>query len=410
LSELRPRLVAAFGVVALIALAWVFSRDRRRFPLRAVGFGLALQLALALLLLRTAPGRAFFIGVSDAVAGIVAYTDEGVRFVFGPLRETGFSFALGVLPVIVFMGSLFGMLYHLGIVQQVVRFLARGLEKTMGTSGAESLSTVAEVFLGMTEAPLLVRPYLERMTESELFTVMTAGMATVAGSVLIAYAQMLGGDYAGHLVTASLLSAPAAVLVSKVMIPEREKPETLGRGSHLVPRTTVNLIDAAAEGGLAGLRLAAFIGGLLVAFVALVALANDALGWVGALVGAPGLTFQAILGVAFAPLAWLMGIPWAEAHTVGSLLGTKTVLNEFLAYRDLAALLEQGAISPRSAVVASYALCGFANFGSIAILIGGVGGMAPSRRPDLARLGMRAILSGTLSTCMAACFASALLP
>jgi CNT family concentrative nucleoside transporter len=348
--------------------------------------------------------------VSDAVSGIVAYTDQGVRFVFGPLRDVGFSFALGVLPVIVFMGSLFGMLYHLGIVQAVVRLLARGLERTMGTSGAESLSTVAEVFLGMTEAPLLVRPYLARMTESELFTVMTAGMATVAGSVLIAYAQMLGGEFGGHLVTASLLSAPAAVLVSKVMIPERGTPETLGHGGALVPRTTVNLIDAAAEGGLAGLRLAAFIGGLLVAFVALVALANDALGWLGGLAGAPGLTLQGVFGALFSPLAWLMGVPWDEARTVGGLLGTKTVLNEFLAYRELGVLVEQHAISPRSAVIASYALCGFANFGSIAILIGGVGGMAPSRRPDLARLGLRAILAGTLATCMAGCFASVLLP
>jgi CNT family concentrative nucleoside transporter len=404
------RLVAAFGIFALIGIAWAVSRDRRRFPLRVVAWGLGLQLALALLLLRTAPGRAFFVGVSDAVAGIVAYTDQGVRFVFGPLRDVGFSFALGVLPVIVFMGSLFGMLYHLGAVQGVVRLLARGLERTMGTSGAESLSTVAEVFLGMTEAPLLVRPYLARMTESELFTVMTAGMATVAGSVLIAYAQMLGGEFGGHLVTASLLSAPAAVLVSKVMIPERGVPETLGRGGSLVPRTTVNLIDAAAEGGLAGLRLAAFVGGLLVAFVALVALANDFVGWLGGFAGAPGLTLQGVLGVLFAPLAWLMGVPWAEARTVGALLGVKTVLNEFLAYRELGALVQQGALSPRSAVVASYALCGFANFGSIAILIGGVGGMAPTRRHDLARLGLRAILAGTLATCMAGCFASVLLP
>jgi CNT family concentrative nucleoside transporter len=404
------RVVAAFGIFALIGIAWAVSRDRRHFPRRAVAWGLGLQLALGLLLLRTAPGRAFFVGVSDAVSGIVAYTDQGVRFVFGPLRDVGFSFALGVLPVIVFMGSLFGMLYHLGLVQWVVRILARGLERTMGTSGAESLSTVAEVFLGMTEAPLLVRPYLARMTESELFTVMTAGMATVAGSVLIAYAQMLGGEFGGHLVTASLLSAPAAVLISKVMIPERGTPETLGHGSEIVPRTTVNLIDAAAEGGLAGLRLAAFIGALLVAFVALVALANDALGWLGGLAGVPGLTLQGVLGALFSPLAWLMGIPWDEARTVGGLLGTKTVLNEFIAYRELGALVAQQAISPRSAVIASYALCGFANFGSIAILIGGVGGMAPSRRPDLARLGLRAILAGTLATCMAGCFASVLLP
>jgi CNT family concentrative nucleoside transporter len=404
------RATAAFGLLALIGVAWLFSRHRRRFPWRVAGAGLALQLALGVLLLRTAPGKAFFVGVNDAVAAIVAYTDTGVRFVFGPLRETGFSFALGVLPVILFMGSLFGMLYHLGIVQAVVRLLARGLERTLGTSGAESLSTVAEVFLGMTEAPLLVRPYVERMTESELFTLMTAGMATVAGSVLIAYAQMLGGEFGGHLVTASLLSAPAAIVISKVMIPETGVPETLGRGGALVSRATVNLIDAAAEGGLAGLRLAAYVGGLLIVFVALVALVNDAVGWLGGLAGAPGLTLQAILGRLFAPLAWLMGIPWAEASRVGALLGVKTVLNEFIAYRELGELVQTGGISPRSAVIASYALCGFANFGSIAILIGGVGGMAPSRRGDLARLGLRSILAGTLATSMAACIASLLLP
>ena len=344
------------------------------------------------------------------MAAIVGYTDAGVRFVFGPLREVGFSFALGVLPIIVFMGSLFGVLYHLGIVQVVVRVLAKGLSRTLGTSGAESLSVVAEIFLGMTEAPLLVRPYVPRMTESELFTLMVAGMATVAGSVLIAYAQMLGGEFGGHLVTASLISAPAAILISKVMIPETGTPETFGPEGALVPRTTVNLIDAAAEGGLAGLRLAACVGGLLVAFVALVALANDAVGWLGSFAGAPELTLQTILGWLFAPLAWLMGIPWAEAPKVGALLGVKTVLNEFLAYRDLAELLRSGALSERSAVIASYALCGFANFGSIAILIGGVGGMAPTRRGDLARLGMRAILGGTLATCMAGCIASLLLP
>jgi len=409
-SDAVSRVIAAGGLLVLIGIAWAVSSDRRRFPWRVVGCGLALQLLLGVVLLRTAPGRAFFVGMSDAVAAIVAYTDEGVRFVFGPLRDVGFSFALGVLPIIVFMGSLFGVLYHLGIVQTLVRGLARGLSRSFGTSGAESLSVVAEIFLGMTEAPLLVRPYVARMTESELFTLMTAGMATVAGSVLIAYAQMLGGEFGGHLVTASLLSAPAAIVISKVMIPESGTPETLGRAGALVQRTTVNVIDAAAEGGLAGLRLAAYVGGLLVAFVALVALVNDGVGWLGRLGGAPELTLQTILGWLLSPLALLMGVPWSEAPRVGALLGVKTVLNEFIAYRELGELVRSEALSPRSAVIASYALCGFANFGSIAILIGGVGGMAPERRPDLARLGLRAILAGTLATCMAGCIASVLLP
>jgi concentrative nucleoside transporter, CNT family len=405
------RAVAALGLVALVGVAWLASRERRRFPVRIVVFGVGLQLALGVLLLRTVAGRAVFGAMNDAVAAIVAYTNAGVRFVFGPLVDVGFSFALGVLPVIVFMGSLFSMLYHVGVVQVVVRALARGLSRTLGTSGAESLSTVAEIFLGMTEAPLLVRPYIAKMTESELFTLMVAGMATVAGSVLIAYAQMLGGgDFGGHLLTASLIAAPAAIVVSKVMIPETGTPETLGREGAMVPRTTANLIDAAAEGGIAGLKLAATVGALLVAFVALVALANDAVGFVGGFFGAPELTLQAILGWLLAPLALAMGIPWEEARQVGALLGLKTVLNEFLAYQALGELVAQQAISSRSATIAAYALCGFANFGSIAILIGGVGSMAPTRRPDLARLGLRAILAGTLATCMAACVASLLLP
>jgi concentrative nucleoside transporter, CNT family len=404
------RAVAAFGLLALVGAAWAFSSDRRRFPWRVVASGLGLQLMLGLLLLRSAPGRLFFLGVNDAVAGVVGYTDAGVRFVFGPLRDVGFSFALGVLPIIVFMGSLFGVLYHLGAVQAVVRALAALLSRSMGLSGAESLVAVANVFVGMTEAPLLVRPYVAGMTRSELFVVTTTGMATVAGSVLVAYTQMLGPEYGGHLVTASLLSAPAGILVAKVMIPETGAPATLGGAGAMVPRTTVNVIDAAAEGGLAGLRLAANVGALLVAFVALVALANDAVGALGSWLGSPGLTLQTLLGWVFAPLACLMGIPLEEAPRIGALLGVKTVLNEFLAYRDLADLLGAQGVSPRSAVIASYALCGFANFGSIAILIGGVGGMAPSRRQDLARLGLRSIVSGTLATLMTGCIASLLLP
>jgi CNT family concentrative nucleoside transporter len=262
----------------------------------------------------------------------------------------------------------------------------------------------------MTEAPLLVRPYLERMTRSELFTVMTTGMATIAGSVLVAYAQILGGDvYAGHLVTASLLSAPAGILIAKVMVPESDTPVTAELGHAEVPVTSVNLIDAASQGALAALRLAAYIGALLLAFVALVAMVNGMLGFAGGLVGIPDLTLQRIFGLAFAPLALLMGVPWSEATQVGQLLGVKTVLNEFLAFQDLAVLMEAGAISDRSAVISSYALCGFANFGSLAILIGGVGGMAPSRRSDLAELGLRSILAGTLATMMTGCMAGLLL-
>jgi CNT family concentrative nucleoside transporter len=407
-SELASRAAAAFGVLAFVAIAWACSEQRRRFPTRVVAFGLGLQLALALLMLRSPAGRAFFVAVNDAVSAFIGYTDAGTDFVFGALRTTGFSFALEVLPVIVVMGSLFSVLYHWGVVQLVVRALARGLSRAMGLSAAESLSTVADVFVGMTEAPLLVRPYLARMTRSELFTVMTAGMATIAGSVLVAYAKMLGGSgpnggaWAGHLVTASFMAAPAAVLLAKVMIPETGTPETLGAHAAAVRVESVNTIDAAAAGASAALRLAANVGALLIAFIALLAMVNAGLEHVGGWLGVPGLTLQRVLGWVFAPLALLLGIAPAEARAVGALLGVKTVLNEFLAYRDLAALIADGAISPRAAVISSYALCGFANFGSLAILLGGVGAMVPERRAEIAQLGLKAILAGTLATLMTA--------
>jgi CNT family concentrative nucleoside transporter len=404
-SDLALRALSGCGIPLMIALAWAFSLQRRRFPWRTVLWGLALQLALALLLLETTVGRNFFVAVNAAVSAFLAYTDAGVSFVFGALAETGFSFALHVLSIIVFMGSLFAVLHHLGVVQRVVDVLGAALARTLGISGAESLASVANIFVGMVEAPLLVRPYVERMTRSELFTVMTTGMATVAGSVLIAYARMLGGDYAGHLVTASLLSAPAGILIAKVMVPETEVPET-GAGTRArVERPAVNLIDAASLGAIAGLRLAAYVGAMLIAFVAGIALVNDALAGLGRLLDVPDLTLQRIFGIALAPLAWAMGIPWSDAPAVSSLLGVKTVLNEFLAYQELAQLVEQGTLAPRSAVIAAYALCGFANFGSLAILLGGLGGIAPSRRADVAQLGLRSIAAGTLATLMTGCIA-----
>jgi CNT family concentrative nucleoside transporter len=402
-NELGSRAAAALGIAAFVAIAWAFSENRRRFPARVVAWGLALQLGLALLLLRSPAGRAFFVAVNAAVSRFIAYTEAGTDFVFGPLRATGFSFALDVLPVIVVMGSLFSVLYHWGVVQLVVRALARGLSRAMGISAAESLSAVADVFVGMTEAPLLIRPYLARMTRSELFTVMTAGMATIAGSVLVAYAKMLGGgDYAGHLVTASFMAAPAAVLLAKVMVPETGVPETSRADAATVRVESVNTIDAAAAGASAALRLAANVGALLVAFIALLAMANAGLEQVGDWLGAPGLTLQRLLGWAFAPLALLLGIAPAEAQTVGSLLGVKTVLNEFIAYHELGDLIAAQRISPRAAVISSYALCGFANFGSLAILLGGVGAMVPERRAEIAQLGLKAILAGTLATMMTA--------
>jgi CNT family concentrative nucleoside transporter len=403
------RAVSALGIVAMIAIAWSLSTDRRRLPWRTVGWGLALQLALALVMLKSPAGRALFEAASRVVDGLGHYTEVGTRFVFGPLVEGGFSLALGALPVIVFMGSLFSILFHLGIVQRVVRVFAAVFERTLGTSGAESLSAAADIFVGMVEAPLLVRPYIERMTRSELFTVMTTGMATVAGSVLVVYAALLGEGYAGHLVTASFLAAPGGILLAKVMIPETETPLTAAGARVELESPAANVIDAASLGAIAGLRLAAYVAGLLVAFVALVALANDALAGLAGLAGIEGLTLQRLFGYVFAPLALLMGVTPGDALQVGSLLGVKTVLNEFLAYQELAGLVREGALTPRSATLASYALCGFANFGSLAILLGGLGGMAPSRRADIAALGMRSILTGTLATLMAAAWAGVLL-
>jgi len=409
-SDAGLRAVSAAGLFVMLAIAWAFSLERRRVPWRVVGWGLALQLGLGVLLLETPVGSVFFSGMNALVSALGAYTDAGARFVFGSLLETGFSFALNVLPVIVFMGSIFAVLYHLGVMQRVVNVLAAALGRTLGTSGAESVAAVANVFLGMTESALVVRPYLERMTRSELFCLMTVGMSGVAGSVLVAYVAMLGGGaYAGHLATASLMSAPAGILIAKLMVPETELPETRSGGHAVVARTTVNVFDAAAEGAVGGMRLAAYVGALLVAFVALVAIANDACAWLGSWFGAEHLTLQDLLGFALAPLALSMGIAWQDAGQVGGLLGIKTVLNEFIAYQQLGELIRAGALAPRSAVIASYALCGFANFGSLAILLGGLAGLAPGRRADVARLGLRSILAGSLATFMTACVAGVLL-
>ncbi len=410
MTDAGARLVSVVGFAAMIGVAWAFSIDRRRVPWRTVIAGSLLQLGLGVLLLKTPVGDLFFAAMRTVVDSFIGYTMEGVRFVFGAVVDTGFSIVVNVLPIIVFSGSFFGFLYHLGILQRLVNTLAVVLSRVMRTSGAESLCAVANLFVGMTEAALVIRPYLERMTRSELFTLMTVGMSTVAGSVMLAYVGMLGGgDYAGHLATASLLSLPAGILLAKVMVPESELPETLQGGHAEVERTTVNVIDAAAEGAIAGLRLAGYVGALLIAFVAMIALVNDAIGTVGGWLGAPDLTLQALFGVVMAPVAWLMGVPWEDAFQIGSLLGVKTVLNEFLAYQELARLTEAGQLSARSTMIASYALCGFANFGSLAILLGGIGSLAPSRRSEIARLGLRSILAGSLATFMTACVAGLLL-
>jgi CNT family concentrative nucleoside transporter len=408
------RATGLLGVALVLGAAWAASTNRRRVAWRPVGLALLLQLAIALLILRTPWGGHFFAWVNDAAAGFIGAADAGIDFVFGRWPETvlgadgqpvrlPYVFAIRVLPILVFMSSVFAVLQHFGILQRVVEWLARGLRRTLRTSGAESLSVIAEIFLGMTEAPLMIRPYVARLTRSELFLVMTAGLATVAGSVLVAYMGMLGPEYAGHLVAASFMAAPGAVAIAKLMVPEEGVPETAAGAHVALPRTTVNAIDAAATGAADGVRLALNIGGMLVAFVALVYMANALLGWIGGWIGLPWLSFEALLGAAFAPVAFALGVPWHDAATVGEMLGVKTVLNEFLAYERLGAAKQ--ALDPRSVVIASYALCGFANFGSLAIQIGGLGGMAPERRADVARDALRALCAGSLASFLTAAIA-----
>ena len=401
------RAIGLLGLALLIGVAWLASTDRRAVRWRPAGVAFALQVAIALLVLRTPFGGAFFGLVNQLAVAFISSADAGIEFLFGtwPERVLGpqgepirlpYVFAVRVLPVLIFMSSVFQVLYHLGVLQRVVDWTARGLRRVLPISGAESLATVANIFIGMTEAPLMVRPYVAAMTRSELFCLMTAGMATVAGSVLIAYMGMVGPEYAGHLIAASFMSAPAAIGFAKLMIPEDGRPATMGGATVPVRRETVNVIDAAAKGASDGLLLALNVGALLIAFVALIYLLDGLLGALGGLVGLPDLSFGGLLGLALAPVAFLLGVPWADAPAIGEMLGVKTVLNEFIAYQMLADA--RAALSPRSVVIASYAICGFANFGSLAILLGGLGGIAPSRRPDIARDGLRAILAGTLAT------------
>lgn len=429
--------VRSFGALVLLAgLAWAVGHRRRTIPWRVVLWGLGLQIAFAVLVLETRVGVALFATVDHALHAVLGFTVEGARFIFGDLvfnnvpvgegiagtndpivttpravARTGAFFAFNVLPTIIFVSSLMTVLYHVGVMERVVKGLAWIMQRTMRTSAAETLATAANIFVGLMEAPLVVKPYIERMTASELMLVMTAGFATISGGVLAAYVGMLSTSFpgiAGHLIAASVMSAPAAIVVAKLMLPEEEEPETLTLAVD-VERPDVNVIDAAARGASDGLRLALEVGAMLIAFLALLAMLNALVGWVGGLAGLDGLSLEALLGIALAPVAWLIGVPWSEAFTVGELIGLKTVLNEFVAYLRLAELLERGApLSSRSVVLASYALAGFANFGSIAMTIAGLGEIAPSRRHDLARLGLRAMIGGGIAALMTAAVAGML--
>lgn len=406
------RLQSFLGIFAFIFIAYLFSTDRKRVCKKTVLWGIALQIIFALLVLGipvfgiTAPLRPFFQGANNVFLSLMSYTEEGSRFVFGSLlsiEKSGFIFAFQVLPSIIFFSSLMAILYHLGVMQKIVHALALVMHKTMKISGAESLSTAANIFVGQTEAPLLIRPYLNTMTRSEILCIMVGGMANVAGGVLAAYVGLLKGripDIAGHLLTVSVMSAPATILISKILIPENEEPSTLGHIPRESEKIDVNVIEATARGATEGLYLALNVATMLIAFIALVALLNGILAPVG-------LTLQGILGWIFSPFAFLLGIPKSELLLAGGLLGEKTVLNEFVAYLHLSEIA--GSLSDRTVIILSYALCGFANFASIGIQVGGIGTLAPEKRGELAKLGLRAVLGGTLATFICAAIAGILI-
>lgn len=404
------KFMSFIGLLVMVAIAFSASSSRKNIRWKTVVMGVGLQFALALIILKTPFGLAVFNTAKEAFNGILNYTSEGSRFIFGSLTDipkSGFIFAFLVLPTIIFMSSLMSVLYHIGIMQKIVEVTARVMMKVMGTSGAESLSAAANIFVGQTEAPLVVKPFVEKMTQSELMALMTGGMATVAGGVLAAYVGM--GVDAGHLLAASVMSAPAALVCAKLMVPEVEESQTEGVVKIDLPKTHANLIDAAASGASEGLGLALNVGAMLLAFIALIAMLNGMLSWVGGLVGVPQLSFEFVIGYVFAPFAFLMGVPWDDCVEVGVMLGKKTVVNEFVAYMDLQTAIKTAAISERAITITTYALCGFANFSSIAIQLGGIGGLAPSRRHDLAKLGVKSLIGGTLACFMTACIAGMLI-
>lgn len=393
------RLVSFLGLAVILVLAWALSENRRQISLRLVISGLLLQFGMAILLLWTTPGRMVFDVARLVVAQILDFSNAGAEFVFGSSfldHEVAFS----VLPTIIFVSSLTAVAFHLGLLQQLVKLMARVMVWVMDVSGSESLCASANTFVGMTEAPLVIRPYLATMTRSEVMAMMSAGMATIAGGVMAAYVTM-GAD-AGHLLAASLMSVPAALVVAKIMVPEVETSPTKGEVSVEVPRQDTNVFDAACRGASEGLTLALNVGAMLIASIALIAMINWPLSQLPPVAGAP-LSLERLLGWGLSPLAWLMGIEWNDARAVGMLMGKKTIFNEFLAYQDLVAMKDR--LSPRSFTLATYALCGFANFGSMAIMIGGIGALVPSRRQDIARYGLRSLIAGTLAVFMTACIA-----
>ena len=415
-----PNFTSLLGLVVIIALAWVMSSHKGKFPWRIVLSGLALQFVFAILILKTPYGKWVFEQIDHVFVGLLNSVDEGARFMFGE-NFTDHFFAFRVLPTIIFFSAFMSIFYYLGVIQKVVGVLAIVMQKTLGTSGAETLSAAANIFVGQTEAPLVIRPYISTMTKSELNAVMVGGFATMAGGVLGALSAM--GINAGHLLSASVISAPGALLLAKVMQPEVDTPKTSGHVSVDVDDSSVNVLEAIAKGTTGGLQLALNVGAMLIVFLALISVINGLLGWAAELAGQvdadgnPYWSMQALLGYLFYPLAWLIGIETADCGRAAELMGMKMATNEFVAYRTLSEWtpidadgnISAAMISIRTRQIMTYALCGFANFSSIGIQLGGIGGIAPERSADLAQLGLRAMLGGTMAAFMTACIASLLL-
>lgn len=398
------------GMVVLFAIALIFSTNRKAINLRTVLGALAIQVAFAFVVLKWEAGKAGLKWLSLRVQDIINYANDGIAFLFGGLignESIGFIFAFQVLTIIIFFSSLISVLYYLGIMQWVIKILGGAISKALGTSKAESLSATANIFVGQTEAPLVIKPYIDKMTKSELFAVMTGGLASVAGSVLIGYSLL--GVPLEYLLAASFMAAPAGLLMAKLIMPETEQSETANEIKMERNEDHVNVIDAAAHGASDGLKLALNVGAMLLSFIALIALFNGLLGGIGGLFGYGDITIEQILGYVFSPLAFVIGVPWQDAVQAGNYIGQKLILNEFVAFSAFGPEIGAGNLTDKSVAIISFALCGFANFSSLAILLGGLGGLAPSRRPEIAKFGMRAILAGTLANLLNAAIAGMLI-
>ena len=403
-------MIGLLGVVVLLGIAVAMSNNRKQINIRIVAWGLGLQLLFALFILKTSIGKPLFEFLDKAISKLISFSDAGGDFLFTSfVPDVGFhtalvNFAFRALPTIIFFSALMSVLYHLGIIQFIVKWIAKAMQKTMGTSGSETLSVSANIFVGQTEAPLMVRPFISKMTHSELMAVMVGGFATVAGGVLAIYVKWLTDipGIAGHLLAASVMSAPAALVIAKIIYPETEDSETMGDLKIEVERTSSNTMEALGNGASDGLKLAANVAAMLVAFISIVAMVNYLLGFAGT-------SIDQILGLIFQPLAWTMGVPWEESALMGTLMGKKIAFTELIAYGDLKEIMASGQISERTAIIASYALCGFANFGSIGIQLGGIGAMAPERKKDLAALVSKAMIGGALASWLTATVAGILI-